>query len=324
MVDLKDVKEAYERTKGFINHTCVQTSRTLNSVTGANVFLKCENFQRTGSFKIRGVINKLLQLQEEEKKKGVVAHSSGNHAQALSYASSVLGLKCGVVMPRNSPKVKVAAVKNYGAEIVECENNVKSRVETCERLIDEHGYVLVHPYDDEQIIAGAGTVAYELINEVKNLDFIFCPVGGGGLLSGTVIAAKGLLSSVKVIGVEPLKADDARRSFKEKKLFPSRYPDTIADGLRTGLSFLTYSIICEHVDDIITVSEHEIVDAMSFVFTRMKMVVEPSGAVSLAGVLRSPCWVKNKNVGVIISGGNVDLSVFLDGWHKKIAEKKNL
>jgi len=311
MPSFKDVETAYDRIKDLINKTNVLTSRTLNKMTGANVFFKCENFQRVGAFKFRGVSNKLLQLSDEEKSKGVVTHSSGNHAQALALASSILGIKSVIVMPNNAPRIKVEATREYGAEIVKCDNNVKSREETCQNLVKKYGYTMVHPYDDDQIIAGAGTAAYELIKEVGELDYMFCPVGGGGLLSGTSISTKGLCPQSKVIAVEPKMADDAYRSFKDGKLYPSLYPDTIADGLRTSLCERTFKIIQENVDEIITVSEKEIVDAMKFLWTRMKIVVEPSGAVSFAGVLKSK-EIKNKKVGVIISGGNIDLDDFFN------------
>ena len=320
MPTLKDVELAHDRIKDLVNKTSVLTSRTLNKKVGANVFVKCENFQRAGAFKFRGVSNKLLQLSDEEKEKGVVTHSSGNHAQAIALASSILGIKSVIVMPENTPQVKLEATKGYGAEIVKCASNVKAREETCQNLIDKYGYTLVHPYDDDQIIAGAGTAAFELIKEVGNLDYVFCPVGGGGLLSGTSIATKGLCPNSKVIAIEPEKADDAYRSFRDKKLYPSLYPDTIADGLRTALSDKTFKIIQDNVDEIVTVSEKEIVDAMKFLWQRMKIVVEPSGAVPIAGLLKSSKKIKNKKIGVIISGGNVDLDDFFNKYYDIISD----
>ena len=239
-----------------------------------------------------------------------MTHSSGNHAQAVALVCSLLDIKAVIVMPENAPAVKVDATRGYGAEIVRCVSSVESREQTCQRLIDECGYTLVHPYDDEQIIAGAGTAAYELIHEVGGVDVVFCPVGGGGLVSGTSIATKGLCPSSRVVAVEPERADDAFRSFRDGKLYPSVYPDTIADGLRTSLSVRTFHIIQEFVDEVVTVSEQEIVDAMKFLWVRMKMVVEPSGAVSVAGVLKQKKKIKGMKVGVIISGGNVDLEGF--------------
>lgn len=320
MSSLKDVEKAHERIKNIVNNTSVLTSRTLDKMVGANVFVKCENFQRIGAFKFRGVSNKLLQLSADEKAKGVVTHSSGNHAQAVALASSLLGIKSVIVMPENAPPVKIDATRGYGAEIVRCASNIKSREETCQNLVDKHGYTLVHPYDDDQIIAGAGTAALELIKEVGDLDYMFCPVGGGGLLSGTSVATKGLCPDSKVIAVEPERADDAYRSFKDGKLYPSAYPDTIADGLRTSLSKRTFKIIRENVDEIITVSEKEIIDAMKFLWMRMKIVVEPSGAVPIAGVIKMARSIKNKKIGVIISGGNIDLDDFFSKYYENLLE----
>lgn len=310
MVNIKDIENAHLRIIHMINKTCVMTSRTLDNKLESKIYFKCENFQRVGAFKFRGVSNKLLLLNKEERKKGVVTHSSGNHAQAVALGSAILGIKSVIVMPENAPKVKVEATRNYGANIVFCKNSVKDREKTCNELRKKYGYTLVHPYDDDQIIAGAGTAAYELIKEIGNLDYIFCPVGGGGLLSGTSIATKGLSSKTKVIAVEPEKADDAYRSFKNGKLYPSSYPDTIADGLRTSLSERTFEIIKKNVDDIITVSEKEIIQAMKYLWARMKIIVEPSGAVPLAGVINFSKNEKNKKIGVIISGGNVDLDEY--------------
>ena len=318
MISLKEIKEAHNRIKPMINKTCVMSSRTLNKKIESKIFFKCENFQRVGAFKFRGVSNKLLLLNQSEKNKGVVTHSSGNHAQAVSLASSLLGIKSVIVMPENAPKVKVQATKNYGAKIVFCKNSVEDREKTCENLINKYNYTLVHPYDDDQIIAGAGTAAYELIQEIGNIDYIFCPVGGGGLLSGTSIATKGISKKTKVIAVEPEKANDAYRSFKNGKLYPSNYPNTIADGLRTSLSKRTFNIIRKNVDEIITVSEKEIIDSMKFLWTRMKIIVEPSGAVPLAGVLKYDKISKNKKIGIIISGGNIDLDDYFSKLYKDI------
>ncbi|MFQ6074324.1 MAG: threonine/serine dehydratase, partial [Candidatus Bathyarchaeia archaeon] len=246
----------------------------------------------------------------EQKRRGVITHSSGNHAQALALAAKLLGIKAVAVMPENAPPVKVAATKGYGAEIVLCGSQPADREKTVIPLIKRHGYTLIHPSNDLKIIAGAGTAAYELIKEVGDLDYIFSPVGGGGLLSGTAIAAKGLLPSSKVVGVEPKNADDAYQSLKAGKIIHVKNPDTIADGLRTSLGSNTFRIISEKADQIITVSEEEIVDAMRFLWERMKLVVEPSGAVSLAGVLSKQVDLRSKRAGIIISGGNIDLTDF--------------
>jgi len=309
---IRKVEEAYERIKETVNATPVMTSSTLNTITCSKCFLKCENFQKTGAFKFRGAFNALSQLSLEQKKKGVITHSSGNHAQALALAAKLLGIKAVIIMPETASPVKMTATKSYRAEIVTCGTHPTDREKAVIPLIKKYGYALIHPSNDLEIIAGAGTVAYELIKEVGELDYVFTPVGGGGLLSGTAIATKGLLPSAKVIGVEPKNADDAYQSFKAGKIIPVKNPNTIADGLRTYLGSNTFRIIREKVDQIITVSEEEIVDAMQFLWGRMKLVVEPSGAVSLAGVLSKQIDLESKNVGVIISGGNIDLTDFFD------------
>ncbi|MDH5447726.1 MAG: pyridoxal-phosphate dependent enzyme [Candidatus Bathyarchaeota archaeon] len=308
----RKVEEAYERIKGIVNKTPVMTSSTLNKITGSKCFLKCENFQKTGAFKFRGAFNALSQLSPEQKKKGVITHSSGNHAQALALAAKLLGIKAVIVMPENASLVKMAATKGYEAEIVTCGSNPTDREKAVIPLIERHGYTLIHPSNDLTIIAGAGTATYELIKEVSKLDYVFSPVGGGGLLSGTAIATKGLLPSAKIIGVEPKNADDAYQSFKAGKIIPVENPNTIADGLKTSLGSNTFRIIRGKVDQIITVSEEEIVEAMQFLWERMKLVVEPSGAVSLAGVLSKQIELESKKVGIIISGGNIDLTGFFD------------
>jgi len=306
----KEVEEAYQRIKEIVNPTPVMTSSILNEITECECFLKCENFQKTGTFKFRGAFNALSQLSPEQKRKGVITHSSGNHAQALALAGKLLGVKVVVVMPENAPQVKVAATKGYGAEIVFCGSHPTDRKKAVKPLITRYGYTLIHPYDDLRVIAGAGTAAYELIKEVGELDYVFGPVGGGGLISATAIATKGLLPSSKVIGVEPKNADDAYQSLKAGKIIPQRKPNTIADGLRTSLGSNTFRIIREKVDQIITVSEEEIIDAMQFLWERTKLVVEPSGSVSLAGVMSKQIDLRSKRVGIIISGGNIDLTDF--------------
>jgi len=307
---LTDIEEAHKRIKEIANPTPVMASSTLDELTRSKCFLKCENFQRTGAFKFRGALNALSELSPEQRTKGVITHSSGNHAQALALAARLLRIRAIVVMPRNARPVKVAATKGYGAKIIFCGTQPTDREMAVTPLIKKHGYVFIHPCNDRRIIAGAGTVAYELIKEVGELDYVFCPVGGGGLLSGTAIAAKGLLPSCKVIGVEPKNADDAFQSFKAGKIIPVKNPNTIADGLRTSLGNITFGIIREKVDQIIIVSEEEIVDAMRFLWERMKLVVEPSGAVSLAGALSKQIDLESQRVGMIISGGNIDLTDF--------------
>jgi threonine dehydratase len=311
MVDLQDIREAHKRIKRAIVKTPVMTSTTIDKMTGCSVYFKCENFQRVGAFKFRGATNAVKLLSDEDREKGVISHSSGNHAQALSLAASMQGIPCTIVMPSNSPSVKIEATRGYGAKIVLCEPTLESRECTTKALIDEHGFTLVHPYNNPIVIAGAGTAALELIEEVGTVNYVLAPVGGGGLLSGTSIATKGVCPDAKVFAVEPKNADDAYRSFKSGNLVPSIDPKTIADGLRTSLSELTFSIIREYVDDIITVEEEEILNAMRLHWERMKMIVEPSGAVPLAGLLRLEGHIRpGSRVGVIISGGNIDLDAF--------------
>lgn len=314
MVIFEDVKSAYERVSRNIVKTPVMTSTTIDRMTDAKVYFKCENYQRVGAFKFRGAFNALSQLTDEERKRGVITHSSGNHAQAVALASSILEIQATIVMPRTAPRVKKEATQGYGANIVFCEPTLESRTETTSELIDKHGFILIHPYDNPRVIAGAGTAAYELIQEVGDLDYVLGPVGGGGLISGTAIAVKGLCPRAKVIAVEPKNADDAYRSFKSGKLFPSVNPNTIADGLLTSLSQRTFAIVCEKVDDIITVTESEIIESMRLLWERMKMVVEPSGAVSLAGLLKLGNEVRGKRIGVIISGGNIELDEFFQRY----------
>ena len=312
------VVEAYERIRKVVNRTPVMTSSTLDRMTGAMCFFKCENFQKTGAFKFRGAYNALSQLSPRQKEKGVITHSSGNHAQALALAAKLMDIKAVIVMPEDAPKVKVAATKGYGAEVVFCSSSPRDREGVAQALVERFGYALIHPSNDLEIIAGAGTVAFEFLKEVGELDVVFCPVGGGGLLSGTAVAAKGLFPAVKVIGVEPQNADDAYRSLKVGRILPMEDPDTIADGLRSSLGSNTFRIIRESVDEIVTVSEGEIVDAMQFLWERMKLVVEPSGAVSLAGVLSGQVDLGSERVGIIISGGNVDVTDFFIRLRRRI------
>jgi threonine dehydratase len=310
MTNLNDIEQAYKRIMTIVNQTPVLTSRTLNNKLNSKLYFKAENFQRAGAFKFRGAYNTVSQLTQEEKKRGVIAHSSGNHAQALALTSKLLGIPCVIVMPENSAKVKIDATKGYGAQVVMCGPKLDDRETTTKKFIEENGYTLIHPYDNENIIAGAGTACYELIQEIGDLDLVFCPIGGGGLISGTSIAAKGLLPEIKIIGCEPEKADDAYRSFTSGQLIPNTSIDTIADGLRTSLSERTFGYIKNNVDRIVTVTEGGIIDAMRFLWERLKIVVEPSGAVSLAGVLTKELDIENKKVGIIISGGNIDLESF--------------
>ncbi len=315
---LDKIEETYYKIKDSINHTPVMTSSTLNKLLSCNCFLKLENFQKTGSFKIRGASNAIANLSKEQKEKGVTTHSSGNFAQALSLAAALAGVKAVVVMPENAPQIKVAATRDYGAEIVFCGSRPGDREQVAQELIDKYDYTFIHSSNDIDIIYGQGTAIYELIKDVGGLDYVFSPCGGAGLLSGTAIAAKSLNAETKVIGVEPKNADDAYRSFRDGKIYPSINPNTIADGLKTQLGDITFKVVQEYVDDIITVTEEEIVNAMEFLWSRMKLVVEPSGAVSLAGVMSGKIEVSSKKVGIIISGGNTDLTNYFTELRKKI------
>ena len=302
------VTQAGERIRRFVHRTPVMTCRSLDEMTGASLFFKCENFQKTGSFKFRGACNAVFSLSEEAARRGVVTHSSGNHAQALALAARLRGIPATVVMPSDAPRVKVAAVRGYGASIRFCEPTLADREATALEIIETTGATFIHPYDDVRVVAGQGTATLEFLQEVPNLDVIVAPVGGGGLLSGTAVAAKGTDPRVVVYGAEPAAADDARRSLHEGQIVPSENPVTIADGLRTSLSDLTFAIIREGVEDIGLASEEGIAEATKLVFERAKLVVEPSAAVPLAALLEGSLDLKGARVGIILSGGNVDLS----------------
>jgi threonine dehydratase len=304
---LQDIYQAAERIKPYAHYTPVLTCESLNQQVNAQVYLKCENFQKVGAFKFRGACNAVYSLSDEEASHGVCTHSSGNHAQALALAARMRGIPAYIVMPNNAPSVKKNAVAGYGGQITFCEPTLVARESTLERIRLDTGANVVHPYNDERVITGQGTAALELLAQVPDLDVIITPVGGGGLLSGTAIAATETKKSIRVIAGEPEMADDAYRSMKEGKIIPSVNPKTIADGLLTSLGSLTFPIIRERVEQIITVSEHGIIDSMKFVWERAKIVIEPSSAVAV-GVL----WEKKVNlsglkVGVVLSGGNVDL-----------------
>jgi threonine dehydratase len=268
--------------------------------------MKCENFQKVGAFKFRGATNAVLLLDEQERKKGVVTHSSGNHAAALSLAASVIGVKPYIVMPESAPAVKKNAVAGYGAEITFCKPTLQSREETTQVIIEKTGAVLIHPYDNFNVICGQGTAALELLEEISDLLIVIAPIGGGGLMSGTSTVVKGISKKIKVIGAEPLNANDAWKSFTTGILAPSVNPQTVADGLLTSLSDLTFSIIRENVDHIFTVKEESIIECMLLVWERMKIIIEPSSATVLASIKENPDFFRNKKTGLIISGGNVD------------------
>lgn len=305
--NFRDIEKAHERIKPYVHRTPVLTSKSINEIVGAELYLKCENFQKVGAFKFRGATNAVLSLSEEEAKKGVATHSSGNHAAALALAAKTRGIKAHVVMPSNSPEVKKKAVAGYGANITFCEPTLAARESTLKRVIEATGATEVHPYHNFYVIAGQGTASKELLEDTSALDIVLCPVGGGGLLSGTALAVKALSPLTKVIACEPAGADDAYRSFYGKALVPSVQPDTIADGLLTSLGQMNFEIILNNVDEVVTVTEENIVAAMRLIWERMKIIVEPSSAVPLAAILENKVEVKGKKVGMIISGGNVDL-----------------
>lgn len=306
----KELLEAKERISNALHRTPVLCSRLINDLAGAELYFKCENFQKVGAFKYRGATNAVLQLTDEDKAKGVATHSSGNHAQALALAAKSNRVKAYIVMPSNAPKVKSDAVKDYGAEIIWCEPTLAAREQTLEEVVAKVGATVIHPYDNHNVICGQSTAAQELLEDVKDMDAIVTPVGGGGLLSGTALAVHYQQPEINVFGAEPEGARDAHDSFKSGKLIPMVNPETIADGLRTSLSERTFKIISDYVDDIFLVSEDEILRAMHLIWERMKIIVEPSCAVTLAVVLRNKELFKNMKIGLILTGGNVDLKSF--------------
>ncbi|MHA2180861.1 MAG: pyridoxal-phosphate dependent enzyme [Promethearchaeota archaeon] len=314
------IKEAYNRIKNVVNTTPVMTSRSLNSLIETEVYLKCENFQRVGAFKFRGAYNALSLFTEEEKRQGVITHSSGNHAQAVALASSLLNIHSTIVMPKGAPINKINATKGYGADVVFCDNTLEARTKTTEKLVEKNNFILLHPYDNDNIINGQGTVAYELIKEEGYFDIIVAPLGGGGLLSGTALATKGLCPKAQIFGVEPSVANDALKSIQSGHIIPSTYPNTIADGLRTSICERTFNFIQKYVDKIVTVSEMEIIEAMRFLWERMKIIVEPSGAVPLAALFSGKVEIKDRKVGIILSGGNIDIEPFFHLLKERILE----
>jgi threonine dehydratase len=305
---LETIRAAQARIAPYIHRTPVFTSQSLDELAGAKLFFKCENLQKTGSFKIRGATNAVFSLTDAEAKHGVVTHSSGNHAAALARAARARGIPAWVVMPSNSPMAKRKSVERYGGEITLCEPTLAAREAAANELIARTGAVMVHPYNDERIIAGQATAAVELLEEVPDLEFILAPVSGGGLLSGTAIAAKSLRPQIRVVGCEPANADDAYRSLQAGRILPPEKTDTIADGLRATLCELTFDILREHVDEIARVTEDEIVEAMRCLWERLKQVIEPSGAVPAAPAFGRRIGAAEKRVGIILSGGNLDLA----------------
>lgn len=305
---IKDILAAEKRIRPHVHRTPVLTSENLDNMFGCRLFFKCENFQKAGAFKSRGAANAVFSLDDSQLKSGVATHSSGNHAAALSRAAMLRGTDAHIVMPENSSPVKIAAVKQYGGKITFCKSDLASREETLEKVVAMTNSTEIHPYNNPVIIAGQATAAKELIEDAGAPDILIAPVGGGGLLSGTALSARYFASGTSVIAAEPEQANDAWRSFHEKKFIPSVNPDTIADGLRTSLGTLTFPIIMDNVHDIVTVSEAAIVEAMKLIWERMKIIIEPSSAVPLAALIENQIETRNTKIGIIISGGNVDLS----------------
>jgi len=303
-----DIRNAHLRISSEIHRTPVLRSASINDLSGVQAFFKCENFQKVGAFKYRGAVNAVLSLSDIEANRGVATHSSGNHAAALALAAKKRGIKCYVAMPSTAPKTKAAAVRYYGAEITFCEPNLQSREDTLNMIIRRTGATFIHPFDNFNVICGQGTAAREFLEEVPDLEILLVPVGGGGLLSGSAIAARAISPDIQVFGCEPANADDACRSFHSGTLFPSVNPNTIADGLLTSLSELTFAIVRKNVQDILTVPESSILSAMRLVWERMKIIIEPSSAVPVAVMMENREKFAGKKMGIILSGGNCDLS----------------
>ena len=303
-----EITAAHSRIRKFVHRTPVLSSVSVNKILGAELFFKCENLQKVGAFKFRGASNSVFSLDDESAIKGVATHSSGNHAAALALAAKMRGIDAHIVMPRTAPEIKKLAVAGYGAQITYCEPTLQAREDTLMKVVEKSGATIIHPYNYAPVSCGQGTAAIEFLEEAPDLDIIMTPVGGGGLLSGTSISAKAMKPGIKVIAGEPKNADDAWRSFKSGVLHPSINPNTIADGLLTSLGELTFRIILQNVDDIITVSEENIVKAMRLIWERMKIIIEPSAAVPVAALLENPELFKGAKVGIILSGGNVDLT----------------
>jgi threonine dehydratase len=306
-LNLDAIRAAHERIRPYIHRTPVLTNSWLNDACRASLFFKCENFQKVGAFKARGATNAVFALDDETARRGVATHSSGNHGAAVARAAKLRGVAAHIVMPSNSAKVKIRAVESYGAQVVFCEPTEESREIKCAEVINESGATLIHSFENEHVVAGQGTAAMELLEDIADLDVIMCPVGGGGLLSGTAIAAKSMRPQIKVIAVEPENADDAAQSFRAGRRLVTEKTFTVADGLRTNIGEPNFAIIQQYVDDIVTVSEEAIVSAMRTIWETMKIVIEPSAAVPYAAIAERIIDVERKRVGVILTGGNVDL-----------------
>jgi len=314
MISIADIELAYTIVKPVVHKTPLLTSRCLNEKCGSEVFLKAENFQRVGTFKIRGAYNKIASLTQDEKHRGIVAHSSGNHAQGVALAAKLLHVKAVVVMPKNSPRIKVEATQSYGAEVVFCEDSSDDRERVAKILQTQFGYAMVPPFDDNKIIAGQGTVMLEDAQELTSIDYLFVPVGGGGLISGCAVAAKHYFPNIKVIGVETEPANDCQQSFRKKEIVRIAPPETIADGMRTqSVGKRNFEIIMTYVGDVITVTDTQVIEMMRFFMQRMKIIVEPTGAVAPAAVFHNVLKLSDKKICAIISGGNMEPSL-LKQW----------
>ena len=307
-MDKQHLIDCHERIKPFIHNTPVLTSRLINELAGAHLFFKCENFQRMGAFKMRGAANAIMQLSDEQKQNGVVTHSSGNFAQALSLSAQSLGVTAYIVMPDSAPQVKKDAVKGYGGVLVECESTLEARERTSQEIVEKHGATFIHPSNDDHVILGQGTACKELLELHPNLDYVVTPVGGGGLIAGTALAAHYFGNKCKTVGGEPFEVDDAYRSLQSGQIETNSSTNTIADGLKTQLGDRNFPVIQKHVEEIIRVTEDEIIQSMRLLWERLKIVCEPSCAVALAAVFREKEKFKAQEIGIIISGGNVDLS----------------
>ena len=304
---MKTIKNVAKKIKPYIHETPILTSTLLNEIVGCNIFFKCENFQKMGAFKMRGATNAILNLSEEQKAKGVVTHSSGNFAQALSLAANKLGLKAYIVMPSSAPQVKIDAVKGYGGEVIICPPTLKDRETNAERISIENGATFIHPSNDLDVIKGQGTAAFELLEKYSNLDAIFTPVGGGGLVAGTILAVQQRSSNCRIYGGEPENVDDAFRSLKFGRIETNETTDTIADGLKTQLGDINFPIIRNGIEEIVLVTEDQILSALKLIWSRLKIVIEPSSAVAFAALINKSADLNSKNIGVILSGGNVNL-----------------
>ncbi len=310
MISKEKIERAHKRISKGIHNTPVLTSQSIDKISGCRIYFKCENFQKIGAFKMRGALNAILSFDKKDIEKGFVTHSSGNHAQAVALSSKICNTKSYIIMPKDAPKIKIEAVKSYGAEVILCENNERARISQCNKILERTGANFIHPYDNYDVILGQATCAKELYEDknIPRLDNIICPVGGGGLASGTIKATEFFSPETKVVLSEPENASDAHDSFNQKKLIPVKNPNTIADGLKTSLSKKTFNIIVSGTEEIITVSEAEIINSMKIIWERLKVICEPSCSLPLAAILKNKSKFRNKSVGIILTGGNIDLS----------------